>query len=106
MKSYLIQKNLLFQIAPFLERKSVSECVQHYYLSKKTENYKQLLRKSTKLGRRRGRGNPANNAQVTFYSIDWGKLLGDWENHEPMMQKLHPFFLFFVVVMKNYCMQA
>ena len=41
------------QIATCLERKTVSESVQFYYLSKKSENYKQLLRKSRVPSRRR-----------------------------------------------------
>ena len=54
-EKFLLHPKNFGQIAQFLDRKTVSECVQYYYLSKKTENYKQLLRKSTKI-RRRGRG--------------------------------------------------
>jgi len=47
------------QIAQFLERKTVSDCVQYYYLSKKTENYKQLLRR---VKVRRGKRTQPNQA--------------------------------------------
>ncbi|XP_069817044.1 nuclear receptor corepressor 2 isoform X6 [Dendropsophus ebraccatus] len=45
-------KNFVF-IASFLERKTVSDCVLFYYLTKKNENYKNLLRRNY---RRRGKG--------------------------------------------------
>lgn len=39
-------------IASFLERKTVAECVLFYYLTKKNENYKNIVRRNY---RRRGR---------------------------------------------------
>ncbi|XP_074640514.1 uncharacterized protein LOC141898487 [Tubulanus polymorphus] len=39
-------------IASYLERKSVQDCIQHYYFTKKSENYKQLLRKQNVKRRR------------------------------------------------------
>lgn len=50
-------------IASYLDRKSVPDCVQHYYLTKKTENYKRLLRRS-RARTRASRNNPqkVNNA--------------------------------------------
>ena len=42
-EKFLLHPKNFGQIAPFLERKSVSECVQHYYLSKKTEVRIQLV---------------------------------------------------------------
>ncbi|XP_044131598.1 nuclear receptor corepressor 2 isoform X6 [Bufo gargarizans] len=45
-------KNFVF-IASFLERKTVSDCVLFYYLTKKNENYKSLVRRNY---RRKGKG--------------------------------------------------
>uniref|UniRef100_A0A8C5M6G5 Nuclear receptor corepressor 2 n=1 Tax=Leptobrachium leishanense TaxID=445787 RepID=A0A8C5M6G5_9ANUR len=44
-------KNFVY-VASFLERKTVADCVLFYYLTKKNENYKSLLRRSY---RRRGK---------------------------------------------------
>lgn len=52
-EKFLLTPKNFGQIAQFLDRKSVSDCVQYYYLSKKTENYKQLMRR---VKGRKGRG--------------------------------------------------
>ncbi|XP_056017947.1 serine/arginine repetitive matrix protein 2-like isoform X6 [Ostrea edulis] len=46
-EKYLQHPKSFSYIAQFLERKSVADCVQYYYQTKKTENYKHLLRKQT-----------------------------------------------------------
>lgn len=50
-------------IAASLDRKSAQDCVRYYYLSKKTENYKQLLRKSRQRTRSSRNPNKTNHTQ-------------------------------------------
>jgi len=52
-------------ISLFLENKTTEECVQFYYMTKKTENYKSLLRKQNQPLRRRARQNPTATMTTT-----------------------------------------
>ena len=49
-------KNFGF-ISSFLENKTTEQCIQFYYMTKKTENYKNLLRKQTQANRRKAKQN-------------------------------------------------
>ncbi|CAG0878847.1 unnamed protein product [Darwinula stevensoni] len=55
---YLQHQKQFGIVASYLERKTVNDCVQYYYLSKKKETYKQLLRKSRARNRARAVGKP------------------------------------------------
>lgn len=50
-------------IGQSFDHKSVPDCVHHYYLTKKAENYKQLLRRSRRI---RSRNNPNNKVNFSF----------------------------------------
>ncbi|KAG7197973.1 hypothetical protein KM043_016205 [Ampulex compressa] len=67
-EKYLQHPKNFGAIAQSLEHKSVPDCVHHYYLTKKAENYKQLLRKSRQRTRS-SRNNPNNKVNNTNSSI-------------------------------------
>lgn len=60
-------KNFGF-ISSFLENKSTEQCVQFYYMTKKTENYKNLLRKQTQANRRRAKNTTTTLTTTTVTS--------------------------------------
>ncbi|GAV02064.1 hypothetical protein RvY_12676 [Ramazzottius varieornatus] len=53
-EKYLQRPKDFLHISSFLRRKSVQDCVQHYYLTKRKENYKQLVKKQKAYKIRRG----------------------------------------------------
>ncbi|KAK2580262.1 hypothetical protein KPH14_012513 [Odynerus spinipes] len=71
-EKYLQHPKNFGAIAQSLEHKSVPDCVHHYYLTKKAENYKQLLRKSRQRTRssRNNPNNKVNNSSSTIGPID------------------------------------
>jgi nuclear receptor co-repressor 1 len=52
-------------ISSFLENKTTEQCVQFYYMTKKTENYKNLLRKQSQANRRKAKQNAMATTTVT-----------------------------------------
>ncbi|XP_011313369.1 nuclear receptor corepressor 1 isoform X2 [Fopius arisanus] len=71
-EKYLQHPKNFGAIAQNLEHKSVPDCVHHYYLTKKAENYKQLLRKSRQRTRssRNNPNNKVNNSNSSIGPID------------------------------------
>ncbi|KAK0098356.1 hypothetical protein PV326_009109 [Microctonus aethiopoides] len=71
-EKYLQHPKNFGAIAQSLEHKSVPDCVHHYYLTKKAENYKQLLRKSRQRTRssRNNPHNKVNNSNSNIGPID------------------------------------
>ncbi|XP_023245683.1 histone-lysine N-methyltransferase 2D isoform X2 [Copidosoma floridanum] len=66
-EKYLQHPKNFGAIAQSFDHKSVSDCVHHYYLTKKAENYKQLLRKSRRT--RSTRNNPNNKVNNSNSAI-------------------------------------
>lgn len=66
-EKYVQHPKIFGAIAQSLDHKSAPDCVMHYYLTKKTENYKRLLRKS-RFRTRSSRNNPNNKVCPIFQS--------------------------------------
>jgi nuclear receptor co-repressor 1 len=60
-------KNFGF-ISSFLENKTTEQCIQFYYMTKKTENYKNLLRKQTQANKRKAKQNTTTTTTTTVTS--------------------------------------
>ncbi|KAJ8873824.1 hypothetical protein PR048_024660 [Dryococelus australis] len=61
-------------IASYLDQKNISECIKYYYQSKRTENYKSLLRKTRKRAHMSCNGLSAKRVSVA--QLNSSKVLG------------------------------
>ncbi|XP_037077120.1 nuclear receptor corepressor 1-like [Pollicipes pollicipes] len=61
---YLQHPKQFHALSAALERKATSECVRHYYLSKKQQKYKERLKKARTRGRGRGGPHPCAVCQT------------------------------------------
>jgi hypothetical protein len=57
-------------ISSFLENKTTEQCVQFYYMTKKTENYKNLLRKQGQNTRRKAKQNTMTTTVTSSTTIE------------------------------------
>lgn len=67
-EKYLQHPKNFVVIASYLERKSVSDCIQNYYLSKKKENYKLLVKRRMRRPRNKGNNQPSVDNLVSINS--------------------------------------
>lgn len=76
-EKYLQHPKNFVVISSYLDRKSVADCVQYYYLSKKTENYKQLFRRARQRTRNRTNAQKLNSSNASVADI---LTTGKWKN--------------------------